>query len=67
MGKEVQAYSPPMCQPVSLVGVVRERTAGIRPLELSSLTSSMAADSKAGKTGPGDDLTGSDGINLTCA
>lgn len=49
MGKEVQAYSPPMCQPVSLVGVIRERTAGIRPLEISSLTSSMAANSKAGK------------------
>lgn len=76
MGKEVQAYFPPMCHPESLTGVIRERTAGVRTLEISSPTCSMTvgkdepwmflhitADPKAGKMGTGDDLTGSNGIN----
>lgn len=67
MGKEVQACFSLMCHPVTLVGVIRERNTGVRPLEISSLISSMTADPKAGKMGTGDDLTGSSGINLTCA
>lgn len=63
MGKEVQAYFPPVCHPKGLTGVIRERATGVRPLEISSLTSSMTADPKAGKMGTGDDLTGSNGIN----
>lgn len=63
MGREVQAYFPPMCHPKSLTGVIRERTTGVRPLEIISLISSMTADPKAGKMGTGDDLTGSNGIN----
>lgn len=63
MGKEVQAYFPPICHPISLIGVIRDRTIGVKPLEISSLTSSMTADPKAGKMGTGDNLTGSNRIN----
>lgn len=63
MGKEVLAYFPPVCHPLSLIGVIKERTTGVRPLEISSLISFMTADPKAGKIGTGDDLTGSKGIN----
>lgn len=51
MGNEVQAYFPPLCHPESLTGVIRERTTGVRSLEIISLTSSMTADPKAGKMG----------------
>lgn len=52
-----------MCHPISLIGVIRDRTIGVKPLEISSLISSMTADPKAGKMGTGDDFTVSNGIN----